>query len=75
MIPEKVQRVLEAHGLEALEFEPGSTPTAVMAARRLGVEPARIAKSLLFKNKAGAGLKRQGLRAAGSKPGAPRTVS
>ena len=54
MVPEKVQKVLSAHGLEALEFEPGSTPTAEMAARRLGVIPARIAKSLLFKTKAGA---------------------
>jgi prolyl-tRNA editing enzyme YbaK/EbsC (Cys-tRNA(Pro) deacylase) len=54
MIPEKVQKVLIAHGLEALEFEPGSTPTVETAARRLGVEPARIAKSLLFKSKAGA---------------------
>jgi len=53
MVPEKVQKVLAAHGLTALEFEPGSTPTAEMAARRLGVEPARIAKSLLFKSKAG----------------------
>ena len=53
MVPEKVQKVLSAHGLEALEFEPGSTPTADMAARRLGVIPARIAKSLLFKTKAG----------------------
>jgi prolyl-tRNA editing enzyme YbaK/EbsC (Cys-tRNA(Pro) deacylase) len=53
MVPEKVQKVLAAHGLEALEFEPGSTPTVEMAARRLGVEPARIAKSLLFKSKAG----------------------
>jgi prolyl-tRNA editing enzyme YbaK/EbsC (Cys-tRNA(Pro) deacylase) len=54
MVPEKVQKVLSTHGLEALEFEPGSTPTAEMAARRLGVIPARIAKSLLFKTKAGA---------------------
>jgi prolyl-tRNA editing enzyme YbaK/EbsC (Cys-tRNA(Pro) deacylase) len=54
MVPEKVQRILIAHGLTALEFEPGSTPTADMAARRLGVVPARIAKSLLFKTKAGA---------------------
>ena len=54
MIPDKVQQVLRAHGLQALEFEPGSTPTAAMAAARLGVEPARIAKSLLFKTKAGA---------------------
>ncbi len=54
MIPEKVQSVLDAHGLEVLEYEPGSTPTAEMAARRLGVEVGRIAKSLLFKSKAGA---------------------
>jgi prolyl-tRNA editing enzyme YbaK/EbsC (Cys-tRNA(Pro) deacylase) len=53
MIPDKVQKVLQANGLTALEFEPGSTPTAEMAARRLGVVQARIAKSLLFKNKAG----------------------
>lgn len=53
MIPEKVQRVLSAHGLSALEFEPGSTPTVDMAASRIGVEPARIAKSLLFRTKAG----------------------
>jgi prolyl-tRNA editing enzyme YbaK/EbsC (Cys-tRNA(Pro) deacylase) len=45
--------VIDAHGLEVLEYEPGSTPTAEMAARRLGVEVARIAKSLLFKSKAG----------------------
>jgi len=54
MIPEKVRKVLEANGLEALEFEPGSTPTAELAAARIGVETARIAKSLLFKSKAGA---------------------
>lgn len=53
MIPDKVQQVLESHGLAALEFEPGSTPTAELAARRLGVETARIAKSLLFKSKEG----------------------
>jgi prolyl-tRNA editing enzyme YbaK/EbsC (Cys-tRNA(Pro) deacylase) len=54
MIPDKVKTVLAGRGLEALEFEPGSTPTAEMAAARLGVEVARIAKSLLFKSKAGA---------------------
>lgn len=54
MIPDKVQAVLAAGGLKALEFEPGSTPTAEMAAGRLGVEVARIAKSLLFKSKDGA---------------------
>jgi prolyl-tRNA editing enzyme YbaK/EbsC (Cys-tRNA(Pro) deacylase) len=51
MIPAKVLKVLKANGLEALEFEPGSTPTAELAARRIGVETARIAKSLLFKDK------------------------
>jgi prolyl-tRNA editing enzyme YbaK/EbsC (Cys-tRNA(Pro) deacylase) len=54
MIPDKVKAVLDAHGLEALEFEPGSTPTAELAAARIGVEVARIAKSLLFKGKDGA---------------------
>jgi prolyl-tRNA editing enzyme YbaK/EbsC (Cys-tRNA(Pro) deacylase) len=53
MIPEKVRQVLQAHGLRPLEFEPGSTPTAEMAANRLGVVQARIAKSLLFRSKAG----------------------
>ena len=53
MIPAQVRRVLESNGLEALEFEPGSTPTAELAARRIGVETARIAKSLLFKGKSG----------------------
>jgi prolyl-tRNA editing enzyme YbaK/EbsC (Cys-tRNA(Pro) deacylase) len=53
MISPKVLKVLEAHGLVALEFEPGSTPTAELAARRIGVETARIAKSLLFKDKSG----------------------
>lgn len=54
MIPEKVRRVLEANGLAALEFEPGSTPTAEMAAARIGVAVSRIAKSLLFKGREGA---------------------
>lgn len=53
MVPEKVRNVLAAHGLTALEFEPGSTPTVELAAGRIGVEPARIAKSLLFKDKTG----------------------
>jgi prolyl-tRNA editing enzyme YbaK/EbsC (Cys-tRNA(Pro) deacylase) len=53
MVPEKVQAILTAHGLSVLEFEPGSTPTVEMAARRIGVAPGRIAKSLLFKTKAG----------------------
>jgi len=54
MIPEKVRKVLDANGLSALEFEPGSTPTVAMAAARIGVEESRIAKSLLFKSKDGA---------------------
>jgi prolyl-tRNA editing enzyme YbaK/EbsC (Cys-tRNA(Pro) deacylase) len=54
MIPAKVKLVLEANGLSALEFEPGSTPTAELAAARIGVEVSRIAKSLLFKGKDGA---------------------
>ncbi|MBN2875550.1 MAG: YbaK/EbsC family protein [Spirochaetales bacterium] len=54
MIPESVSRVLALHGLKALEFEPGSTPTAPMAAARIGVEVGQIAKSLVFKAKDGA---------------------
>lgn len=54
MIPEKVRKVLDANGLKALEFEPGSTPTAELAAARIGVEVSHIAKSLLFKSKDGA---------------------
>jgi prolyl-tRNA editing enzyme YbaK/EbsC (Cys-tRNA(Pro) deacylase) len=53
MIPEKVRTLLLAHGLSALEFEPGSTPTAELAAARIGVAVSRIAKSLLFKAKEG----------------------
>ena len=48
MIPDKVKKLLDANGLVALEFEPGSTPTAELAAARIGVELSRIAKSLLF---------------------------
>ncbi len=51
MIPDKVSRILEAAGLRALEFEPGSTPTAPLAAARIGVEVGQIAKSLLFRAK------------------------
>ena len=36
MIPPKVQAVLEANQLEALTFEPGSTPTSEMAAAKIG---------------------------------------
>jgi len=52
-IPENVQKCLEHHGLNALEFEPGSTPTAEAAARRIGVPVGQIAKSMLFKGKDG----------------------
>ncbi len=53
MIPEKVQKILDRHNLKALEFEPGSTPTAETAAQRIGVQTGQIAKSLLFKGKSG----------------------
>ncbi len=50
-IPPKVRAFLENHALEALEFEPGSTPTAETAAQRIGVPVGQIAKSILFKGK------------------------
>ena len=53
MIPEQVSRVLETHGLAAIEFEPGSTATSQLAAERLGVLVGQIAKSLLFLGKDG----------------------
>jgi prolyl-tRNA editing enzyme YbaK/EbsC (Cys-tRNA(Pro) deacylase) len=53
MLPDKVQRVLDAHGLKAIEFEEGSTPTSVRAASKLGVAVGNIAKSLLFLGKDG----------------------
>jgi prolyl-tRNA editing enzyme YbaK/EbsC (Cys-tRNA(Pro) deacylase) len=53
MIPEKVKAVLDQHGLEALEFEAGSTPTSEMAAAKIGCEVGQIAKSMLFKGKDG----------------------
>lgn len=53
MIPEKVRRVLSAHGLEALEFESGSTPTVATAAARIGVEEGQIAKSILLRGASG----------------------
>jgi len=52
-IPENVQKCLQQHGLKALEFEPGSTPTAESAAERIGVPVGQIAKSMLFKGKDG----------------------
>lgn len=50
-IPAKVREFLERHDLAALEFEPGSTPTAESAAQRIGVPVGQIAKSILFKGK------------------------
>ncbi len=50
-IPSKVQAFLDSHDLSALEFEPGSTPTAEKAAERIGVPVGQIAKSILFKGK------------------------
>ena len=50
-IPENVQTVLTRYGLEALEFEDGSTPTSVMAAERIGCAVGQIAKSILLKAK------------------------
>jgi prolyl-tRNA editing enzyme YbaK/EbsC (Cys-tRNA(Pro) deacylase) len=53
MIPEKVRSILDAHGLSAKEFAPGSTATSVLAAQQLGVTVGQIAKSLLFVGKDG----------------------
>jgi prolyl-tRNA editing enzyme YbaK/EbsC (Cys-tRNA(Pro) deacylase) len=53
MIPEKVKSVLDQHGLEALEFEAGSTPTSELAAAKIGCEVGQIAKSMLLKGKDG----------------------
>jgi prolyl-tRNA editing enzyme YbaK/EbsC (Cys-tRNA(Pro) deacylase) len=53
MIPEKVRSILDAHGLVAKEFAPGSTATSVLAAQMLGVTVGQIAKSLLFLGKDG----------------------
>ena len=50
-IPPRVQAFLDRHDLSALEFEPGSTPTAEKAAQRIGVPVGQIAKSILFKGK------------------------
>lgn len=50
-IPPNVQAFLKSHDLSALEFEPGSTPTAEKAAQRIGVPVGQIAKSILFKGK------------------------
>ena len=53
MIPPSVAAVLEAHQLNALTFEPGSTPTSEMAAAKINCEVGQIAKSMLFKAKDG----------------------
>jgi prolyl-tRNA editing enzyme YbaK/EbsC (Cys-tRNA(Pro) deacylase) len=53
MIPQKVKRILEEHGLAATEFEPGSTSTSESAADKLGVPVGRIAKSILLAAKDG----------------------
>lgn len=52
-IPDSVRAVLDRHGLTALEFEPGSTPTSPLAAARIGCEVGQIAKSLVFRDKKG----------------------
>lgn len=53
MIPERVKKILDAHGLSALEFEEGSTPTAATAAEKIGVKVGQIAKSLVFRGASG----------------------
>jgi prolyl-tRNA editing enzyme YbaK/EbsC (Cys-tRNA(Pro) deacylase) len=53
MIPEKVKSILDKHQLNALLFEPGSTPTSEMAAAQIKCEVGQIAKSMLFKAKDG----------------------
>jgi len=53
-LPPQVRQFLDSHGLKALEFEPGSTPTSTLAAAQIGCEVGQIAKSLLFKDKTGA---------------------
>lgn len=44
---------MDRHGLKALEFAPGSTPTAETAAAQIGVEVGQIAKSILMRGKDG----------------------
>jgi prolyl-tRNA editing enzyme YbaK/EbsC (Cys-tRNA(Pro) deacylase) len=52
-IPSQVRAVLDHHGLTALEFAPGSTPTSALAAAQIGCQVGQIAKSLLFRDKTG----------------------
>jgi prolyl-tRNA editing enzyme YbaK/EbsC (Cys-tRNA(Pro) deacylase) len=51
VIPPRVQEILAAHNLQAVEFEENSTPTAPLAAAKLGVTVGQIAKSMLFVSK------------------------
>ena len=53
MIPADIKQLLDLNGLTAIEFEEGSTPTAVTAAGKLGVDTGAIAKSILLKGKNG----------------------
>ena len=53
MIPDKVKKVLDENSLKAVEFEEGSTPTALSAALKFGVKVGQIAKSILFIGKNG----------------------
>jgi prolyl-tRNA editing enzyme YbaK/EbsC (Cys-tRNA(Pro) deacylase) len=53
MIPARVKTILDDNGLSVLEFEEGSTPTAELAAGKIGVSIGQIAKSMLFKGKNG----------------------
>ncbi len=53
MIPQHIQDILALHGLKPLEFEPGTTPTSEMAAQKIGVYTAQIAKSILLAGKDG----------------------
>ena len=52
-LPQRVREVLEQEGLDALTFEPGSTPTSPQAAERIGCAVGQIAKSMLVKGKDG----------------------
>ena len=53
MIPQHVAARLAAYGLQAIEFPPGTTATAELAAQQLGVQVGQIVKSLLFLGKDG----------------------
>ena len=52
-LPDRVRLVLQQEGLQALTFEPGSTPTSPLAAQRIGCAVGQIAKSILIKGKDG----------------------